>query len=86
MGKNVVGSSILEKKGYTLLPPTEQKKLEQFQKQRRLSKDEQEGKELTSTMPTEPEPSNDQLSCDRAKLFEEKNVAKQSFKIKDPEQ
>jgi len=68
-----IGASVLDKKDYTLLPPNEQKKFEQFQKKRKQSKEELEETELTSQMPSEPEPSSDQLSDDRVKLYEEKN-------------
>ena len=69
-----IGASVLDKKGYTLLPPNEQKKFEQFQKKRKQSKEEIEETELTSPIPSEPEPSSDKLANDRVKLYKEKNA------------
>jgi hypothetical protein len=80
MGKNMgnIGNSVLNKKANNLLPPVEQKNFEAYQRKHQQSKEDVEEKELTTKMPNDPEPSNDQLAASRAELFQEKNTLKRA--------
>jgi hypothetical protein len=88
MGKNMgnIGNSVLSKKTNNLLPPAEQKNFEAYQRKHQQSKEDVEEKELTSKMPSEPEPSSDKLSAARNKLYEEKNMAKEKTATMEDEQ
>jgi hypothetical protein len=88
MGKNMgnIGNSVLNKKANNLLPPVKQKNFEAYQRKQQQSKEDIEEKELTSKMPSDPEPSNDQLTTDREGLYREKNAISNKQKITEEEQ
>ena len=69
-----IGSNILEKKSYSLLPPKEQKNFEKFLRSASKQSKEEQEETLTSPMPEEPEPSSDKLADDRVQLYKEKNT------------
>jgi hypothetical protein len=76
-----IGNSVLNKKANNLLPPVKQKNFEAYQRKQQQSKEDIEEKELTSKMPSDPEPSNDQLTTDREGLYREKNAISNKQKI-----
>jgi len=80
MGKPKIGSDIIKKKGGIVSTKKDSEEYEKFIEEREKKKKKEaediEGKKITSKMPDEGIPSDEQLAEERAKEEEEKAKAK----------